>query len=222
MSSKRNICVQELANTLDVHKDTLRREMKRLGLSKVFDTVSDAHLDQAIKHYKKAKPRSGIRYTIGFLRMHGLRIQRSRVMKSLRRVDGVGQILRRRQAIQRQKYSVPRPNYLWHCDGHHKLIWWGIVIHGFIDGYDRNVLLLFCPWESPFTETSSLQIVGLRASTNNKASTVLAVFLEATASYGVPSRLRGDRGGENVALSVYMILKRGPNRASFMWGSWVS
>ncbi|KDR81020.1 hypothetical protein GALMADRAFT_46025, partial [Galerina marginata CBS 339.88] len=34
-----------------------------------------------------------------------------------------------------------------------------------------------------------------------------------------PSRLRGDRGGENVELSVWMILKRGPNRASFMWGS---
>lgn len=47
-----------------------------------------------------------------------------------------------------------------------------------------------------------MQVVGLQASTNNKASTVLAVFLSAVAEHGVPSWLRGDRGGENVALSV--------------------
>lgn len=64
-----------------------------------------------------------------------------------------------------------------------------------------------------------MKVVGLKASNNNRASTVLAVFLEAIAEFGVPSRLRGDRGGENVALSVFMIVRRGPNRASFMWGS---
>jgi hypothetical protein len=31
--------------------------------------------------------------------------------------------------------------------------------------------------------------------------------------------MRGDRGGENTGVSVWMIMHRGPNRASFMWGS---
>ncbi|KAI5982901.1 hypothetical protein EDC04DRAFT_2616344 [Pisolithus marmoratus] len=31
--------------------------------------------------------------------------------------------------------SCIRPNALWHMDGHHKLIRWGIVIHGIVDGY---------------------------------------------------------------------------------------
>ncbi|KAJ6489775.1 hypothetical protein C8R45DRAFT_826220, partial [Mycena sanguinolenta] len=35
----------------------------------------------------------------------------------------------------------------------------------------------------------------------------------------VPSRMRGDRGGENIEVSVWMIKHRGTKRASFMWGS---
>lgn len=50
------------------------------------------------------------------------------------------------------------------------LIRWKIVIHGFIDGYSRLV-------------------VGLRASNNNRAATVLDLFLEASQLYGVPSRV---------------------------------
>ncbi|KAG2134987.1 hypothetical protein BD769DRAFT_1293898, partial [Suillus cothurnatus] len=37
------------------------------------------------------------------------------------------------------QYKVSQPNALWHMDGHHKLIHWGIVIHGIIDGYCRTV-----------------------------------------------------------------------------------
>ena len=61
----------------------------------------------------------------------------------------------------------------------------------------------------------------MRASMNNRASTVLEVFLEAVTNYGLPSRGRGDRGRENTDVSVFMILACGPNRASFMWGSCV-
>jgi hypothetical protein len=64
-----------------------------------------------------------------------------------------------------------------------------------------------------------LQVVGLRASTNNRASTVLDIFLDAIEEYGIPSRVRGDRGPENKDVSILMILLRGLNRASFMWGS---
>jgi hypothetical protein len=63
-----------------------------------------------------------------------------------------------------------------------------------------------------------IQVVGLRASTNNRASTVLEIFLRAVNKYGAPSRARGDRGGENIEVSVWMIKYRGPNRGSFLWG----
>ncbi|KAF8991330.1 hypothetical protein BDQ17DRAFT_1255009, partial [Cyathus striatus] len=48
--------------------------------------------------------------------------------------------LQQRRAIKRQTYRVKRPNSVWHLDGHHKLINWGIVIHGMVDGYSRMVL----------------------------------------------------------------------------------
>jgi len=62
------------------------------------------------------------------------------------------------------------------------------------------------------------QITALHANTNNLASTVLELFLLGAEIYGTPSRVRGDRGGENVLVSAYMVMKRGPNRGSFLWG----
>ena len=44
------------------------------------------------------------------------------------------------------------------------------------------------------------------------------MFMDAIMEHGVPSRVRGDRGGENRDVSILMILLRGLNRASFMWG----
>jgi len=61
----------------------------------------------------------------------------------------------------------------------------------------------------------------MRVSTTNTARQVLQVFLEGVMKWGCPDRSRGDRGGENVYVSTYMILKRGPNRGSFLWGTYV-
>ena len=62
------------------------------------------------------------------------------------------------------------------------------------------------------------QVVGLQASTDNRTSTVLDLFVNVTSVYGAPSRVRGDRGGENMDVAVWMIQHSGPNRSSFIWG----
>lgn len=54
---------------------------------------------------------------------------------------------------------------------------------------------------------------------NNRADTVLRLLEEAAAVYGWPSRLRGDRGGENILIAVAMIMLKGFRRGSFLWGS---
>ncbi|KAG1823697.1 uncharacterized protein BJ212DRAFT_1262075, partial [Suillus subaureus] len=75
-------------------------------------------------------PDSGLCYIVGFLRAHSVCVPWYQMRSLMHRVDMIGQIL-----WQYKKYAVPWSNHLWHLDGHHKLILWGIVIHGLIDGY---------------------------------------------------------------------------------------
>ena len=103
--------------------------------------------------------------------------------------------------VNRRHYFVPGPLELWHLDGNHKLIRWSFVIHGCVDGYSRRIMFLKC-------------------NNNNKACTVVALFLKAVVDFGLPSRVRGDHGTENVDVAWHMFShpQRGPGRASFIAG----
>ncbi|KIO16617.1 hypothetical protein M407DRAFT_45791, partial [Tulasnella calospora MUT 4182] len=72
------------------------------------------------------------------LRRNGTPTSRPRISASLVRIDPVRRVFERVR-IKRRRYQVPGPNALWHHDGQHGLIRWGIVIHGFIDGHTRLV-----------------------------------------------------------------------------------
>lgn len=147
MRPGRNISITELSKRLNIHRHTLRRRMQENNITDKFSNITNDNLDLIMRAFCQVYPNSGIRYVIGFLRKHGLRIQRHRVIASLLRIDRLGQTLRRRahEKTRRKPYHVSRPNALWHIDGHHKLIAWGIVIHGCIDGYSRTVCsFVFC------------------------------------------------------------------------------
>ena len=135
----------------------------------------------------------------GHLQARGIFVQRWRVQKILRQIDPCSSVLRWGLMAYRRKYSVPGPNSLWHIDGHHALVRWGVVTHGGIDGYSRLVVYLHC-------------------SGNNRAETVLRLFQEATERYGTPSRVRGDHGCENGLVAQFMECRRGTNRGSFIAG----
>lgn len=141
MDPRRKISISKLAQCIGVHRNTLAYYLKHHKVDTKFSALSDKDLDLLVKSYRHTNPESGIRYLIGFLCHHGLCIQGERVRKSIQRVDRLGKSLRQRTTVKARqtKYEVTRPNAMWHIDGHHKLIAWGIVIHGVVDGYSRTV-----------------------------------------------------------------------------------
>ena len=78
---------------------------------------------------------------------------------------------------------------------------WRLVIHAGVDGYSRIPVYCHC-------------------SDNNKSDTVTQLFLEAVSKYGLPSRVRCDKGNENHGVGYFMLshAQRGPERGSIIPG----
>lgn len=194
--------VKDISAIFSCSRRTIERRMNDLGIkASDYSSLSDSELDGLVSNIVNLHPQSGQKTVSGRLRSQGYRVQRHRVRESIHRVDPSGVEARVRRVLHRRKYHVRSPNSLWHLDGYHKLIRWKMVIHGGIDGYSRLITYL-------------------RVSSNNYSSTVLSAFTAAVEEYGTPSRIRIDKGGENVLVSLYMIEhpERGPDRHSVIAG----
>ena len=64
-------------------------------------------------------------------------------MRALERVDPVGVAGRWSQywCVLHRVYSVPYPNAVWHIDSNLRLVRWGFVIHGAIDGFSQLIVV---------------------------------------------------------------------------------
>ena len=193
-----------IAQMLGVSRWTISRRIKDYGLEDFgsFSKLSDDELEDVVRGYiREHGATSGQVYMTGYLRSLGLRVQRRRVRECLARLDPQNRALRWGILVSRRVYQVPWPNSLWHLDGHHSLIRWKLVIHGCVDGFSRRIIYLKC-------------------NSNNLSETVLDLFLDAVKRDGDrwPSRIRVDRGVENVLVCDAMIQYRGEGRASFIAG----
>ncbi|EPQ51350.1 hypothetical protein GLOTRDRAFT_133220 [Gloeophyllum trabeum ATCC 11539] len=79
MSTHRKISIQKLADLLGMHRNAVSKQLKLYGVYQRFSDISDNDIDLLVRLYKKHRPMSGLRYVIGFLKSHGLRVQKRRL-----------------------------------------------------------------------------------------------------------------------------------------------
>ncbi|XP_032366181.1 uncharacterized protein LOC116684911 [Etheostoma spectabile] len=194
--------MSRIADILHVSVPTVKRRFRRFNLTRSasYSDMSDSALDEMVKEIVVGNDLLGPEAVRAQLRSQGIWVQRCRVRECMRRIDPRAAALRTMsQRLHRRAYRVAGPNSLWHLDGNHKLIRWRIVIHGGIDGYSRL-------------------IVFLRASNNNRSSTVMDCFMHGVTRFGMPSRVRTDYGGENTSVWLMMNILRGSERGSALRG----
>ena len=191
----------EIAKMLSCSPTTINRRIVEYALDRLiqYSPISDAESDELVLSFVVNFPTAGQKHIAGHLSTMGYGIQRFKIRDNLYRVDPLGLQLRNRRLIHRRKFKEAGPNRLWHINGNHKLVRWRIVIHGVIDGFSRIP-------------------VYHEASCNNQSQTVLGHFIAAAEKYGLPSRVRSDKGGENVLVCEYMLRHphRGTGRGSFI------
>ncbi|KAJ8388901.1 hypothetical protein AAFF_G00126570 [Aldrovandia affinis] len=198
-----DLSVPCISKMLGVSVHTINRRIQVWGFNvrNTYSQLNDDELDNLVCTIKATSPNLGYRMVRGHLRALGHRVQWARVWESMHRVDakGIHERLANLGCVVRRVYSVPHPFSLVHVDTNHKLIRYGIVIFGGIDGFSRKIMYL-------------------HASNNNKAATALEYFLESTRKHGFPSRVRGDQGVENVDIARCMFQVRGCGTGSFISG----
>ena len=77
--------------------------------------------------------------------------------------------------------------------------WWCMTIFGAVDGFSRLPVSLECV-------------------SNNKSETLQSCFTKGVQTYGIPSRVRPEKGRENVLIRHFMTANRGPEHGSLICG----
>lgn len=199
-----------IAQQFNVSVMTVGRRVRGAGLTKKYTAITQEEVNMIVTA-KKENGSSGMGEggLEAYFRTIALKVPRIMIRNALTEVDGSGRSLRILTTVIRREYWVPFYNSLWHMDGklrlistfffgaesdispgHHKLIRYGFVNHGCIDGKSHIITYLFC-------------------ANNNLASTVQAGFYDAVQIWGWPSRVRADYGGENLGVRDLMLLVRG-------------
>ena len=120
----------------------------------------------------------GVTKVMGALKSAGIQVTEAFVRANLPKQDHAAAAVRLHRAVRRRVYSVAGAQVLWHSDGCHHLVQYGIVLHGCIDGFSRKIM-----WFA-FRD-------------NNSSDTVGELHRRAILEHGLPRVIRTDYGFEN-------------------------
>ena len=134
---KLKIPISKICQELHVSRPLIYKAIAKYGIN--YDRYTALYPDEllvAIREIKQNHPNAGEVMVQGHLEAKGIHVQREQIRNAIHHIDPTVSE-RKRPPINRRVYSVPCPNYLWHIDGNHKMIRWGLVIHHGIDGFSR-------------------------------------------------------------------------------------
>ena len=178
-----SLTVQQMASHAGVSVRALRAHFKRVGFSPN-NRGSDEAVLAALTEIQQGDWCSDLGATFSAAVLwtrFGIIAGRRQIRRCLAQLDPQLEAERKRGAARLSYvYTVSGPRSLYHCDAHEKLAkMWGFWFHLCIDGYSRFIIYL--------------------SLANNKfASTVGHIFITACNQVGWASRVRWDRGGENI------------------------
>lgn len=101
-------------------------------------------VDEIIRKYVEGQPQIGETQIIGHIKAnYNIKGSRDQFRASIGRVDPFSLWERREQfgrKIVRRVYDIIAPHKLWHLDGWHKLIRYGIIVFACVDGGTRTLV----------------------------------------------------------------------------------
>jgi hypothetical protein len=181
---------EEIGDLIGKSVRTVARIKSSNGITKYGSDVPDSLIIEAMVEILTSQNlKLGWKMMQGYLKgLYDLQIGQPRTIELLRRAKaeiGVELNNKRRggyRPLEKRVYSNAGVMDVLHIDFHDKLKHWGIYIHGAIDGHTR-----YCVW--------------LFVTTSHKSFVVYEIFKAAVEEYGLPNRIRSDKGKEAVLLA---------------------
>ena len=189
----------EIYHDIKISKRTLKRRLRQYGLNRSTNNISVAALRQILEmEIQGAGALKGYRGMWSHLKFtYGIR---DTVMQLLREIDPEGTQMRRCRRFMRRIYNSPGPNHCWHIDSYDKLKYYGLPIHGCVDGFSRKIILL--------------EVV----KSNNNPLVPAYHFLETVRTFGYcPRILRTDCGTENGIMADCQCFLLNDEKRSLIW-----
>ena len=106
----------QIAKLLGVSIMTIYRRRQEFRMTGNDGTnITDSELREVLRQLRQELPSLGQTLAWGRLRSMGFKVRRERLRQAMREIDPIHTALRwRGELVQRQPYSVPGPNSLWH------------------------------------------------------------------------------------------------------------
>lgn len=183
------------------------RHLKRLlRLWNLIKCITRSPLDRVFKAVKDELVGSGkqLGYKLMWQRVkikYGLNVKRVVILQMLHLLNSCGIQHWRAKWFQRHLYICPGPDFVWHLDGHNKLMPFGFAIHGCIDAYSSRLMWLK---------------VG---SSNNDPSIIAEYYLECIGNLEYTAqKIQCDLGTENSTLKNLHSFLANDNGACVIFG----